>query len=206
MAANRRASLISVKWNGTVVTLAWEMGEPVRPVSGAVWRILCQNPRYFRSGSDAHLGVAVGQFLGHEIDSPSGEPPVGALDEVERHAGEPEVAPGLGKLAGLLFVKHEVDGPDFVRREDAGVLDRPSDCKVETVDEHQHHVASEMWAVVAVGMLALQRLLPLVLAGQPDEEQHHQGHEHDDQPCPWVNLVLGYYRHDYEAENGADPG
>ena len=81
MAANRRASLISVKWNGTVVTLRWRWESLVlEGVGGAVVEDPVPEPPVLPVGEqDAHLGVAVGQFLGHEIDSPSGEPPVGAL-------------------------------------------------------------------------------------------------------------------------------
>ena len=200
VAANRRASLISVKWNGTVVTLACGGRAPVQCRRCGRGGSCARTPGTSGQEQDAHLGVAVGQFLGHEIDSPSGEPPVRALDEVERHAESPRL-----RQASASSRARCSSSTKWTARISSGVRMRAYWIARATARSRRSMNTSttwrrRMWAVVAVGTSAFQRLLPLVLAGQPDEEQHHQGHEHDDQPCP-VGELGDYDDHvDYEEE------
>ena len=63
-----------------------------------------------------------------------------------------------------------------------------------------------IWAVVAVGdVRARAAVLPLVLAGQPHEEHHHQGHQHDDHPGPVGELGDGDDHVDDEGQTAPMP-
>ena len=89
------------------------------------------------------LGVAVERGVGHQLDGGPAQAPVGALDDVERQAGQPEPAPLLLELAGLLGVDVEVHGAQVVGRQRAGVLQGPRRGHVEAVDEHHDDVAAQ---------------------------------------------------------------
>ena len=56
------------------------------------------------------LGVAISEDLVRHLQSSVGHAAVGALDDVEREAGEAEVTPRLDEHARLPRVEIEVDG------------------------------------------------------------------------------------------------
>ena len=71
------------------------------------------------------------------------EPPVRALDDVERQARQPEPAPLLLELAGGLGVDVEVHGPQVVGRQRPRVLQGPRRGHVQAVDEDHDDVAAQ---------------------------------------------------------------
>ena len=89
------------------------------------------------------LGVAVAGDLGGELQRGARQTPVGAVDDVERQARQPESAPVVLEGGGLEGVDGEVHGTQMVGRQGAGVLDGPGRGQVHPVDEHHHHVVAQ---------------------------------------------------------------
>ena len=68
---------------------------------------------------DGHLGLAVGERGRDHFGGRVRESAVCALHDVERQAGEAEVAPRGGEVLGLDRVEVEVDGAEVVGRQRA---------------------------------------------------------------------------------------
>ena len=76
-----------------------DVGELAHDVDDAVGGLVVEDRRQRLAvgaarEQHAHLGLAVGQ-LGGQLQGGPAEPAVGALDDLERQAGQPEVAPPL---------------------------------------------------------------------------------------------------------------
>ena len=133
---------------------------------------------------DGALGVAVEGGVGHQFDGGAAQPTVGALDDVERQAGQTETSPLLLQLPGLLGVDVEVHGPEVIGREGAGVLDGPGGGHVEPVHQDDDHVSAQNGCLRGLDRSGFeQHLLLLVLPVQADEADHAEGKDDHDRPC-----------------------
>ena len=113
------------------------------------------------------LGVAVAGDLGGQLERGARQASVGAVDDVERQARQPEPAPVVLEGGGLEGVDGEVHGPEMVGRQRARVLDGPGRGQVHPVDEHHHDVATQHRGLARLGRPGLELLVLLdVLAVQ----------------------------------------
>ena len=101
-------------------------------------------PRYLRSGSSTVTSVSPSaSSRGDGADGRPRQPPVGALDDLERHPGQPEPLP-LARPARRPPGRRPRSARPAARRAwRAAVLDGPGGGHVEPVDEHEHHVAAQ---------------------------------------------------------------
>ena len=132
---------------------------------------------------DAHLGLAVGEGVGDGRHRAPRQAAIGAVDELERDAREPVLAPRLGQLVAALVVDDEVHGSQVVRVQRPPELERPSRGEVEPVDEDEDGEPAHDRCPHRSGDVDLQLTpLSLVLARQPHQEDDHDRDEHHDEP------------------------
>ena len=118
---------------------------------------------------DGELGLAVGHRLGGQLERGPGQAAVLALLDVEGEVGQAEPSPLLLQLLGGQRVEGEVDGPEHVGVQRAGVLERPGRGHVEAVDEDDDLVAAEHGRLGRLAGALLELLvLHHVLAVEPD--------------------------------------
>ena len=128
-----------------MVALTWR--QLAHDVDDAIRRLVVEDPPPGPSvgapgQEDADLGLPVGQ-LGGQLERGPPQAAVGAVDDVERQAGEPHPLPPLDEDLGPLVVDVEVHGPEVVGHQGAGVLDGPGGGQVDAVDEDDHDVAAQ---------------------------------------------------------------
>ena len=102
-----------------------------------------------------------------------------------------------------LVVQQEMDGPDFVRVQAAGVLDGASGGQVQAVYEHEHDVAAQdgHFGRFQRALLELLRLRA-VLVVEAYERQCQQREQDDDRPCALGELGDDEDPHDDPGQDG----
>ena len=146
---------------------------------------------------DRNLGVPVSQGRCHQLHGGPAQTAVTALPDLEREAADHQPLPRLPELLSGLVVKQEMDGPDLVRVEAAGVLDGARRGQVQTVHEHQDDMAAQYGQLGGFGCSLFQLLrLQAVLAVQPYESHRQDGEQDHHRP-----RSLGELGHDQDADH-----
>ena len=112
------------------------------------------------------------------------EPTVGAVDDVERQPGEPDLLPPLDEDAPPAVVDVEVHGPQVVGHQGAGVLDGPGGGQVDPVDQDDDDVAAKDLRLARLdgGAFFQDDVLGPVLAVGANQRVDEEGHDHDHHP------------------------
>ena len=102
-----RSSRAQSRWNGTDGDVGVRQARQL--LEDRVGRLVVQHPvpdaPVLAVGEEhRHLGLAVGQLAHDALHRGADEPPVGAVDELQRHALEPGASPLVRQLLGGVLV------------------------------------------------------------------------------------------------------
>ena len=130
------------------------------------------------------FGLAVCREVGDILERPTFEPPVAALQDVERQVRETEPAPLLFQLLGGRRVDVEMHDAELVGPQRARVLHGARRRHVELSDEDDHHVALQHRRFGGRDGAGLELLLLLdVLTMKADQSEVHRRPDDGDDPC-----------------------